>query len=377
MMPPPAAAAPPAIGTIGQASSSLEENHPSMETGSFSDQSANSRSSASSHTAVSQEKIVGTSSGRTVLLLQAMHTPQWALHRYEDNSKRFLAAQAALRQHDFDTAYNLLKDNDAGESREAATKRPHDVPGNWTSFVGGISLDDFGNFSRASYLGVVGTTLVFAGRYREAVRLLGSSADSESSGGRPKGSALNALGIAYRNLGDRASALGVFHTAAHHLAPENPKAWTNLGLLQRELGNLQEANDAFYHAAHLAPRDPRTWTILGSVAQKLGNLMEANDALYTAAHLAPRNPRIWTQLGAVAMESGSLVEAEDAFKMASALLRQQAEGADDAVVWESNLSSSQDEDGLVQQQAAAGPAASKGEDEALELWYESEDHPEY
>lgn len=154
--------------------------------------------------------------------------------QYEENTQRYLKARAALQEHQFAEAHQILAElaNDQGFLQRTEGTHQFDRV--------------VGNFSRGDYLADLGTTFAFAGQYHEAVNLLGAGINY--MGGRPRGSALNALGIAYRNLGDYDSAHWAFQTAAH-FAPKNPKVWSNLGVLAMEQGNYQEADDAFYYAA--------------------------------------------------------------------------------------------------------------------------------
>ena len=91
--------------------------------------------------------------------------------------------------------------------------------------------------------------MVAASQFGEAVPVLARGIRGHQGGGSsPKAFCLNALGVAYRHFGDLASAVE-FLKVAVKIAPKNPKAWTNLGGLAMEAGNLQEADDAFYYAS--------------------------------------------------------------------------------------------------------------------------------
>merc|ERR1719230_2253466 len=83
--------------------------------------------------------------------------------------------------------------------------------------------------------------------------------------GRPAPFALNALGVAYRNLGEFEAAFGAFQTATQ-VAPASAKTWSNLGVVALELGRIQQADDAFYYAAEaLGPDAALDETLLQNI----------------------------------------------------------------------------------------------------------------
>ncbi|MCA0974294.1 tetratricopeptide repeat protein [Halomonas denitrificans] len=61
--------------------------------------------------------------------------------------------------------------------------------------------------------------------------------------------------------------------------PNDPEAWQRLGAVQRRLGRLQEAHDAYQRAIALAPNDAHYHLELGKLEIRIGNFAAAEQAL--------------------------------------------------------------------------------------------------
>jgi Flp pilus assembly protein TadD len=97
------------------------------------------------------------------------------------------------------------------------------------------------------------------------------------------------------------------------LRPKDAKSENNLGLCHRELTQLKEAKTAFETAIEWqgqTPTDAQPFLNLGTLEADAGDWENAIGHLATAAALSPGNPKIHEQLGAAYQEHGDMSKAE-------------------------------------------------------------------
>lgn len=112
--------------------------------------------------------------------------------------------------------------------------------------------------------------------------------------------------------------------AVLRLQPRNSDAYDLLAKVQRQQGNLVEAEHTLVRAISL---QPGYWRPLRSLALFQFNESRYEDAARTyrrMVDLAPRNGRVWSDLGAAHFMAGNLGQAADAFKRAVQLEPSQA-----------------------------------------------------
>lgn len=174
---------------------------------------------------------------------EAGATTKYPSKEQKDLMDRFGFARAALRNHRFDEASAALETMDSTQAEALLSGGKNSASGGLFSFA------STGNFSRASLLADLGTTLVYSGRYAESINVLARSlAAGAGHNLAPRPSVLNAMGIAYRHVGDQKSALHAFQAASER-APGRFEIWSNIGVVHTEQGRFQQADDAFYQAA--------------------------------------------------------------------------------------------------------------------------------
>ena len=96
--------------------------------------------------------------------------------------------------------------------------------------------------------------------------------------------------------------------------PEDPKAWTILGVALRSNGQPASAIVAYLRALALMPEQGGVLSNLGNALKDVGRLDEAVAAHYRAVKLEPRNTTTWQNLGVALRERGDLRDALAAFQ---------------------------------------------------------------
>jgi protein O-GlcNAc transferase len=92
--------------------------------------------------------------------------------------------------------------------------------------------------------------------------------------------------------------------------PEAPFVWKVLGVVSKELGDLNKASLALQKCIDLAPNDAEAHNNIGVVLTDLGQLNEANTSFSKAILLRPEYAEAYSNLGNVLRMLGSLIEAE-------------------------------------------------------------------
>ena len=119
-------------------------------------------------------------------------------------------------------------------------------------------------------------------------------------------------GIIIRNIGNLKEAELLFRKAIE-LNPSLANAHSNLGNILRDLGNLKEAEICQRKAIELNPSLANAHSNLGSIQSILGNLKEAEISFRKAIELNPNLAESHSNLGDVLINLGNLKEAEISF----------------------------------------------------------------
>jgi protein O-GlcNAc transferase len=169
--------------------------------------------------------------------------------------------------------------------------------------------------------GVVGGTLLLqAGRRALAAgnAPLARAAALDLLGSDPGDAAAHHLAaLAFRDMGDAASALGHLRQAAMR-APGWEEPWLDLASLWRAAGNDAAAAIALEHALALAPSDPDTWYDLGNARMGLDRPGDAAAAYRRSLRLRPRHADTLHNLGIAEAALGHCDQAVKALRAAAA-----------------------------------------------------------
>ena len=104
-----------------------------------------------------------------------------------------------------------------------------------------------------------------------------------------------------------------------HMIEGNPNSWTahnNLGNLDAEQGNWDEAMRHFDAALRANPRDAKTYNNIGNVAYRKGDLDRAIDFYHKALDLDRRFPHAHSNLGLAMIQLGKTHDAIDHYRRA-------------------------------------------------------------
>jgi tetratricopeptide (TPR) repeat protein len=129
------------------------------------------------------------------------------------------------------------------------------------------------------------------------------------------------LGRTKYNEGRYEEGIGSFEHALA-LRPKDVESENNLGLCRRELTQLKEAKAAFETAIEWqgpTPTDAQPFLNLGTLEADAGDWEQAIGHLAKAAALSSGNPKIHEQLGAAYQEHGDLSKAEEELAQAVTL----------------------------------------------------------
>ena len=96
--------------------------------------------------------------------------------------------------------------------------------------------------------------------------------------------------------------------------PEDPVAWTMLGVALRSNGQAGSAIVAYRRALALSPDSGGVLSNLGNALKDVGRLDEAIAAHYRAVQTDPKNATTWQNLGVALRERGDLKDALAAFQ---------------------------------------------------------------
>jgi tetratricopeptide (TPR) repeat protein len=103
------------------------------------------------------------------------------------------------------------------------------------------------------------------------------------------------------------------------LAPEDPRAWSDLGRVHALQGKFQDAERCFRVAVSLDGGHADAWHNLGTALRQLGRYEAAFTALKRALQLDPSRPGTYLNLGALLIESQQLDDALECFERAAKL----------------------------------------------------------
>lgn len=120
--------------------------------------------------------------------------------------------------------------------------------------------------------------------------------------------AISSLAYMKTQLGDKDGAIADYKRLV--LGPDvNAATWYNLGFLQEEVGQIQDAEHSFRQAIKLNEKLDQAWYGLGLVLIQLQRFDEAIKALKKNTQLQPMSPYAWYQLARVYVERNQPDEA--------------------------------------------------------------------
>lgn len=96
--------------------------------------------------------------------------------------------------------------------------------------------------------------------------------------------------------------------------------WRKKADLLKELGRVDDANDAYEKASSLAPRDSSIRVQQGDALKQLGNPEKANDAYDKAIELDEKDYKVWWKKARILVQTGKNVDAGECYKNALSLL---------------------------------------------------------
>jgi protein O-GlcNAc transferase len=103
---------------------------------------------------------------------------------------------------------------------------------------------------------------------------------------------------------------------AQRLLPQDPRAWTYLGLAYHQAGRLDDAAHAYQNALALDPSLATTRFNLGCLALEQGDILSAIDHLTHALVAMPALESAWIQLGTAQLRAGQIQNADRSFRQA-------------------------------------------------------------
>ncbi len=127
--------------------------------------------------------------------------------------------------------------------------------------------------------------------------------------------AMASLAEALLRKGDPEEAYGYFQKTLQ-ICPKDEQSWYNLGVLQKDRGELSEAEFALRESLRLKPGYTKAWSNLGAVYLAQGRGPEAIEALLEAVRLAPDDAAVRFNLGSVYGKMSRDAEAADAYREA-------------------------------------------------------------
>jgi tetratricopeptide (TPR) repeat protein len=125
--------------------------------------------------------------------------------------------------------------------------------------------------------------------------------------------------LAAERDGRRDDARRAYRTAIEVAKGDYPEAWLNLGLLEKNAGNLAAAERAYRKAIELRPGYNAAWFNLAKLQEAAGRPSQAEATYRRALAVDPRYASAWLALGQLRSELGRTGEAIHALTRASQL----------------------------------------------------------
>lgn len=173
------------------------------------------------------------------------------------------------------------------------------------------------NTSHANALLSLGILFWRKGNARRALKYLKASAEISKllSDQSLQAQCQNALALVQKELGNIDDAVSSYQRALS-LSPESEFLWNNLGQLLAKNERNEDAIQAFNKALSCSPRDFLSWDGVGHIYLKLGVYQNAISAFEKALEIAPYYESSWVGIGKAYMESGELEKAENSLRKA-------------------------------------------------------------
>ena len=116
-------------------------------------------------------------------------------------------------------------------------------------------------------------------------------------------------------------------------ALDDPKVWSNLGVIERKLGNPEAAIACFQRAIATDPSLASAWHNLGNAWRDLGAWDDAVACFERIVELRPDNARDWMDLGVAYEGAKRRTEARQAFEHALALDAEHVDATYNLAMW--------------------------------------------
>jgi Flp pilus assembly protein TadD len=107
-----------------------------------------------------------------------------------------------------------------------------------------------------------------------------------------------------------------YFTMAYKLFPDSPQVYNNLGVVEMELGNLEQAERHFRRSLAIRPGYFAAYNNLGSIYVRKGEIPEAIKLMREAIASSPDNKYAWNTLARLLMTENDYAGAEEALKKA-------------------------------------------------------------
>ena len=108
----------------------------------------------------------------------------------------------------------------------------------------------------------------------------------------------------------------------HSSQPDNPDAYTNLGSIYKDLGNLDQAYASTLKSLELKPNNPNALINLGNIYEDLGMLDQALTSTLKSLELKPNNHTALFNLGRAYEISNKLDSALKSYEQSANLIMQ-------------------------------------------------------
>ena len=125
----------------------------------------------------------------------------------------------------------------------------------------------------------------------------------------------NILGASRAQIGNLDEAIEAYKKTIS-LKPDYAEAYSNMGVALRNQGKFEEAIEAYKKSISIKPNDADTYYNMGIALKDQDKLDEAVEAYKKSISLKPHNAKAYNNLGTTFKEQGKLDEAVEAYKKA-------------------------------------------------------------
>jgi tetratricopeptide (TPR) repeat protein len=140
--------------------------------------------------------------------------------------------------------------------------------------------------------------------YERAIKMYNKALEAEPD----NVSALNSLGVIYRNRDEYRNAIEVAKLATQ-VDPKNKFAWNLLGLIYKIIGDHDGAIDAYTHTRDLDSLNKQTWQNLALAYSEKGDYENAIEHMINGLEKEPKYSMMWYKLAKFYLAAGQIDEA--------------------------------------------------------------------